>query len=121
MIEELGEPTAISRGYWENTQSILYKNYIPGKLDLGFIVDRDTAKIRQTEATFADSVELSLMESKLQAMLQGQLNSTIEEALAQVYRQETDLRSFSVGNLQGIIQRQQGGNIYVGVWEKDLH
>lgn len=121
VIEELGEPTAISRGYWENTQSILYKNYIPGKLDLGFIVDRDTAKIRQTEATFADSVELSLMESKLQAMLQGQLNSTIEEALAQVYRQETDLRSFSVGNLQGIIQRQQGGNIYVGVWEKDLH
>lgn len=121
VIETLGEPTSISRGYWDNTQSVLYKDYVSGKLDLGFLFDRDTNHLRQTEASFADAVELSTLESTLQQMLQGQMTPAIRQALAQVYRRETDLRSFSLNNWEGVIQRKEGGRIYIGVWEEDLH
>jgi len=120
IIETLGEPTSMRRGYWENTQSVAYQDYVAGKLDLEFIFDRDTGKLRQTEASFASSVELTLIEGKLQQMLQGQITPEIREALAQVYRQETDLRSFAIADWEGMIQRQQGNRIVIRVWEKEL-
>ncbi len=121
IINTLGKPTSIRRGYWENTQSVLYKNYVPGKLDLGLIFDRDTGRLRQTEASFASAVDLNLMERKLRQMLQGQITPEIREALVQVYRRETDLRSFVIADWKGMIQRQEGNKIYIAVWEKDLH
>ncbi|WP_041596388.1 serine/threonine-protein kinase [Halothece sp. PCC 7418] len=121
VLKTLGEPTSIRRGYWENTQSVLYKNYIPDQLDLGLIFDRDTEKLRQTEASFSSSVELSMIEAALTQMLQGQITPEIREALVQVYRQQTDLRSFAIADWEGMIQRQQGNQIYIGVWEKELH
>jgi len=120
IIETLGEPTSIRRGYWKNTQSVLYKDYVPGKLDLGFVFNRDTEELQQIEASFVTSVDLEVMESKLSAMLQGQITPAIQEALAQVYRQETDLRSFATADQEGMIQRQRGNRIYIRVWEKEL-
>lgn len=121
VIASLGKPTSIRKGYWDNTQSVLYQDYVSGKLDLGYIFDRDTKKLRQTEASFASSVDLNVMENTLQHMLQGELTPAIENALAEVYRKETDLRSFSIQNWEGVIERQKEGNIYIGVWEEDLH
>ncbi|MDR9403159.1 MAG: serine/threonine-protein kinase [Halothece sp. Uz-M2-17] len=121
VIQALGEPTSIRKGYWENTQSVLYKNYIGDQLDLGLIFDRDTEKLRQTEASLSTSVEFSVIEDALTQMLQGQITPEIREALKQVYRQETDLRSFAIGDWEGMIQRQEGNRIYIGVWEKELH
>jgi len=118
VITRLGKPTSISKGYWENTQSVLYKNYVPGKVDLGFIFDRDTGKLRQTEASFAQSVAFDLIEDKLTQMLQGQMTPAIREALGQVYRRDTDLRSFQIADREGIMQRQQGNQIYIGVWDQ---
>jgi len=121
VIATLGEPSSSRKGYWKNTQSVLYKDYVPEKLDLGYIFDRDTGKLRQTEASFANSVNLKVMENTLQDMLQGQLTPTIQEALADVYRQETDLRSFSIQEWEGVIERKNEGRIYIGVWEQALH
>jgi len=120
IIETLGEPTSMRRGYWKNTQSVQYQDYVAGKLDLEFIFDRVTGKLRQTEASFGSSVELALLEQKLQQMLQGQMTPEIREALTQVYRQETDLRSFAIADWEGMIQRQQGNRIFIRVWEKEL-
>lgn len=121
VIARLGEPTSISKGYWENTQSVLYKDYVPGKVDLGLIFDRDTGNLRQTEASFASSVALDLIEDKLTQMLQGEITPAIREALRQVYRGETDLRSFQIAEWEGIIQRQQGNQIYIAVWDQEFH
>lgn len=121
VIATLGNPTSIRKGYWENTQSVLYQDYVSGKLDLGYIFDRDTGKLRQTEASFGSSVDLNVMQNTLEHMLQGKVTPAIADALAQVYRNETDLRSFSIQNWEGVIQRQKEGRIYIGVWEHNLH
>lgn len=121
VIATLGEPSSSRKGYWKNTQSVLYKNYVSQKLDLGYIFDRNTGKLRQTEASFANSVDLKIMENTLQHMLQGQLTPTIQDALADVYRQETDMRSFSIQKWEGVIERKNQGRIYIAVWEQALH
>ena len=121
VVETLGKPTATRRGYWPNTQTVHYKDYVPGKLDLGYIFDRDTQNLRQTEASFAASVELEIIESKLETMLKGNLTPVIRQGLEEVYRRETDLRSFTIEDWKGIIQRNEQGRIYIGVWEQDLH
>ncbi|MFW6316024.1 MAG: protein kinase domain-containing protein [Cyanobacteriota bacterium] len=121
VVETLGNPTASRRGYWPNTQTVHYKDYIPGKMDLGYIFDRDTQNLRQTEASFAASVELEIIESKLETMLKGNLTPVIRQSLEDVYRKETDLRSFTIEDWKGIIQRNKQGKIYIGVWEQDLH
>lgn len=121
VLETLGTPTSTRPGYWDNTQSVLYKDYIPGKLDLGYLFDRDTGELRQTEASFAKDAPLDMIENTLQEMLNGELTPQIQEALRQVYSLETDLRSFSIQNQEGIIQRQQGEQLYIGVWQEDLH
>lgn len=121
VVETLGKPTATRRGYWPNTQAVHYRDYVSGKLDLGYIFDRDTQNLRQTEASFAASVELNIIESKLETMLKGNLTPVIRQGLEEVYRRETDLRSFNIGNWKGIIQRNDQGRIYIAVWEQDLH
>ena len=84
-------------------------------------VRRSEGPVERLElASFASSVELTVIEGKLQQMLQGQITPEIREALAQVYRQETDLRSFAIADWEGMIQRQQGNRIVIRVWEKEL-
>ena len=60
------------------------------------------------------------MKNTLQEMLQGQATPIVQQALAQVYREETDLRSFAIGDWRGMIQRHEAGTIYIRVWEKDF-
>ncbi len=119
VIARLGEPTSTRERDRENIQGMLYQDYLEGKLDLGYLYDHETGNIKQTSATFDASVEFSLMQSTLQQMLQGQLTPAIEEALRQVYQEETDLRSFSISNWKGVIRRLEGEKVYIGVWEED--
>ncbi|PSO46773.1 MAG: serine/threonine protein kinase [Cyanobacteria bacterium SW_9_44_58] len=121
VIATLGTPSSTRKGYWKNTQTVLYEDYVSGKLDLGYIFDRDTGSLQQTEASFASSVDLNVMESTLKHMLQGEITPTIANALAEVYRKETDLRSFSIQNWEGVVERRKEGTIYIGVWEESLH
>ncbi len=120
VVDALGEPTKRQSGYWKNTQALTYQDYVPGKLDLGYVFDRETKQLLQTEASFHSSVELSTIETTLKQMLKGQMNSQIKEALAEVYRNETDLRSFAIGQWQAIIQRKSQDRIYISVWDDDL-
>ncbi|HEY9676241.1 MAG TPA: protein kinase, partial [Waterburya sp.] len=53
--QELGEPTKKSKGMW-NTRALLYEDYIPGQVSLGYLYDPSSGRLRETEASFADSV-----------------------------------------------------------------
>ena len=120
VIDTLGEPTFIAQGSREETESLIYQGYLEGKLELSYLYNPETGNIKQASASFDSSVELALITNTLQEMLQGQATPIVQQALAQVYREETDLRSFAIGDWRGIIQRQEAGTIYIGVWEKDF-
>ena len=114
----LGQPTKVSKGLW-NTRAYLYK--LQPNVDLGLLFDRQSGKLRQTEASLAQSVGANTMQNTLQGMLKGNINGDIEQGLQRVYQRQSNRYSFQTGNLKGEIERNREGRIYIAVWEADLH
>lgn len=117
----LGEPTKTTpNGYWHNTYSALY-DLVPNEITVAYIYDKDTRRVRQTEASFAQTVDPELMETMVNGMLEGNPNREARLGLEFVLQRQTDRYSFTTGNLEGTIERNQQDRIYIGIWENDLH
>lgn len=115
----LGQPNKISRGLWK-TRAFLY-NFEPNSVDLGYLFDQKTGVLRQTEVAFAPSIKPEIMQTTLQGMLGGRTSGDINQGLQRVYDRRRSQYSFNIGGLKGIIQRNQEDQIYIGVWDADLH
>lgn len=117
----LGKPTRTSKGYFPNTRALLYE-LKPNQVSLGYILDKSSGRLRQTEVSFAQSSELGVMQATLKQMLGDRtLNPSVSQGLQQVYERRANQYSFNVGGLQGVIERNNSDRIYIGVWEADLH
>lgn len=118
--EELGEPQESGQGFWPNTRTALYE-IIPNQVTLGYIYDRDSGALRQSEAAFAQSVDDLTMRVALNNMLAGKSTEEIEAGLMQVRDRQKGRHNFSRGRYEGVIERNDRDRIYIGVWDKDLH
>jgi serine/threonine-protein kinase len=116
----LGEPTQEGKGFWQNTRTALYE-VVPNAVTLAYIYDISSGKVRQTEASFAQSVDLMQMKVALNGMMGGSAPGEAIDELQRVYQRQANEYSFSRGNLKGVIQRNDKDRIYVAVWERDLH
>lgn len=117
----LGPPTLKSPGYWPNSYGLLYKNLQPHQTDFGFLLDANTQRLRQTEAAFAQSAGLNTLRLALQGMLKDRPPAEVMEQLTLIYQRQVQEYEFRVGELKGIIQRNDKDRIYIGVWEADFH
>jgi serine/threonine-protein kinase len=123
VLEELGKPTKESSGYW-NTRAFLYENVVPNQVDLGYLFDRSSGRLRQTEATFSQSVDVNTMSGTLDKLLNGNASADIKQGLQDVYLGKAPRHRFVSGrdgSLKGVIERDKEDRIYIGVWEADLH
>ncbi|MER3433934.1 MAG: serine/threonine protein kinase [Leptolyngbya sp. ERB_1_1] len=116
----LGEPGQTKPGYWQNTRSVLYEA-VPDRVTLGYLYDRSTNEIRQTEASFAQSVDDLTLQVTVNGMLSSRATPEVIDGLKQVYRRQRDRYTFQQGNLKGVIERNDRDRIYVGVWDASLH
>jgi eukaryotic-like serine/threonine-protein kinase len=120
IIKELGKPTEEkSKGYWPNTRTALYE-IKPSEITLGYIYDRATGNLRQTEVSFAQSQSELLMRTTLNGILQG-TPETVELGLRDVYDRASNRFEFRKGNLKGVIERNERDRIYIAVWDQKLH
>ncbi|MBE9180360.1 serine/threonine protein kinase [Oculatella sp. LEGE 06141] len=121
IVELLGEPNSRNpNALWQNTRSALYE-LVPNQVTVAYLYDKDSDRVRQTEASFAQSVDPLVMRVTLNGMLNGQASESIEQGLAAVRQRETNEYSFSTGGVKGVIQRNDRDRIYIGVWDEDLH
>lgn len=116
----LGNPTRTSDGYFPNTRALLYE-LKPNQVSLGYIFDRSSGRLRQTEVSFAQSVEPEMMQATLQGMLNYRALINVNQGLQRVYDRRANRYSFNVDGLKGVIERNDRDRIYVGVWDADLH
>ncbi|WP_289501563.1 serine/threonine protein kinase [Gloeocapsopsis sp. IPPAS B-1203] len=116
----LGNPTTTSRGIWGNTRAAIY-DIKPNQVTLGYLFDRNSGRLQQTEVSFAQSVDPQIMQSTLQQLLDGNASAEVNQGLQQVYQRRSDRYSFTTGELKGVIERNNRDRIYIGVWEADLH
>ena len=120
VLRMLGTPTKTSRGYWPNTRAVSYE-LIPEQISLGFLFDKNSERIRQTEASFTSEVDLQLIVMTLNGMLGCKLNQEIQQGLQQVQQRVSRQYSFTLNSLKGVIQWQKGDRLYIGIWESGLH
>ncbi len=108
------------RGAWPNTRAVTY-HFVPNKIDLGYLFDRKSGELRQTEVSFAQSVDPQVMQTTLEEMLGGEATEKIKQGLQNVQKRQLDNFRFQKGSLKGQIVRQECDFIYISVWNKDLH
>jgi serine/threonine protein kinase, bacterial len=121
--EELGKPTKTSKGLW-NTRAVTYDDFVPGQVSLGYLYDPSSGRVRQTEASFAQSVDLETISDTLERMLNNNASTDIKRGLQNVYQRQSRRYQFVSGrgkSLKGVIERDKDDLIYIGVWEADLH
>ncbi len=116
----LGSPGVTTRGYWPNTRAISYQ-LIPDQVSLGFLFDKNSGLIRQTEASFAQWVNSEIVLVTLNSMLGCKLNDAIKQGLKQVQQRQSPKFFFSLEALQGVIERDKRDRVYIGIWEAGLH
>ncbi|MBD2446721.1 protein kinase [Nostoc sp. FACHB-152] len=116
----LGRKSRDLRGLWGNTRAVTYK-VVPNQVDLGYLFDRKSGRLVQTEAAFAQSVDPEVMQNTLSGMLNGQATSKIQQGLQQIQQRQRDDFSFTLGSMKGQIVRQSCDLIYISIWEGDLH
>jgi serine/threonine-protein kinase len=117
---KLGNPTQTSRGVWGNTRAYIYE-LEPNRITLGYLFDRASNRLRQTEVSFAQSVSPEVMQATLQEMLGDRSIDKANQGLQQVYQRQTNRYTFNVGELEGAIERNDRDRIYIGIWDADLH
>ena len=121
--QELGKPTKTSKGLW-NTRALLYEDYIPGQVDLGYLYDPSSGRLRETEASFVDSVDVKTISKTLNQILNGNASEDIKQGIEAVHQGKSKRYRFVSGrnnSLKGVIERNEPGRIYIAVWEADLH
>ncbi|MBW4422049.1 MAG: protein kinase [Myxacorys californica WJT36-NPBG1] len=116
----LGQPVQTKRGYWGDTQSALYEP-VPNQISLAYLFDRSSGQVRQTEASFAPSVDSLVMQVTVNGMLGSQAPPEVLAALKRVARRQTNQYTFEQGGLEGVIERNSSDRIYIGIWDADLH
>ena len=84
----LGEPISTNNGVWNNTRTALYRQ--GSAVELGYIYDRSTNKVRQTEASFAPSIDSLQMQVTLNGMMGSQAPVDVLEGLKKVARRQTN-------------------------------
>ncbi len=117
----LGSPTKVTKGVWKDTRAVLYEDFIPGEVSLGYLFDRKTGILRQTEASFAPSVESEEIFKTINQMLGGTASREIKLQFEKVYQRQSNRYRFAVGSLKGLIERNNKDRIYIGIWDADLH
>ena len=120
VVAELGEPTETQRqGYWPNTRTALY-DLVPNQITLGYIYDRDSGQLVQTEGSFAQSVDDLVVRTALNGMLGG-ADREIMQGFRDVQQRRSNRFTFTKGSVEGAIERNERDRIYIGVWDDNLH
>ena len=120
ILKTLGEPAWRKPGYWENSIAWSYENILSMDIDIGFLFDAHTQKLRQAEIALPPDIKLENLYSVLDSWLYF-TPVHIEKKLEAVYWRQTDYQEFEIDNLKAVIQRNEKDRIYIGVWESDFH
>lgn len=119
--DALGNPTKVTKGVWKDTRAVLYEDFIPGEVSLGYLFDRNTGILRQTEASFDPSIDSEEIFKTINQMLGGTASREIKLQFEKVYQRQSNRSKFAIGSLKGVFERNNKDRIYIGIWDSDLH
>ena len=121
VTQVLGEPVWRKPGFWANSMAWSYENMVLEGIDLGYIFDVQANELRQVEIAVPPSTNLSMVRAALSKFLAAPVTGNLERGLQAVYQRQKSTHNFVVGDLEGVIQRNDRDRIYMAVWSAGFH
>ncbi|TVQ45131.1 MAG: serine/threonine protein kinase [Gloeocapsa sp. DLM2.Bin57] len=116
----LGKPTSQYRGYHDKTIVWAYRDLSPG-VEVRYTFNTENEELRQSEAIFNEGTSLEIIAETLNLLLGGEAPNSISSALEAVYRNQTDLRSFTYQDQRGMIRRDNRQKIKIIISASDFN
>ncbi|WP_330202852.1 serine/threonine-protein kinase [Cyanobacterium sp. Dongsha4] len=85
--------------------------------EISYIIDNQTDRVIQVELIISPQSNIETIIATVNKALNGNITSGVQDAIAQVMNNETDLRSFNLSNYQGMIQKRQN-RLEIRLWSK---
>ena len=120
ILQALGEPLWRKPGFWANSIAWSYEDIVARGIDIGYMFDVQTNLLQQAEIAVPPTTSFTTLQAALASLL-PQPDLAIEQGLREVYQRRQTVYNFTVGKLEGIIQRNQKDRIYIAVWLKGFH
>lgn len=120
-IAYLGQPSRQGKGYWQNSRAFLYRDFIPGGVDLGYLADTKTNIIRQSEMSFAPRIDVQTIQHSAKLLLADNYSLDIARQIDLVYSARSDRQEFEVNDIKGVVQRNPRNYIYFAIWDSQFH
>lgn len=115
LVDTLGKPNSERPGWKANSRVLDYNNINDG-VRLSYQTDAE-GTIRQTDIALERTVSLGAMQNTLAQLLGGEAPAGVKEKLRRVYSRQTNLSSFKVNNLEGMIRSDAKDRIYISIRE----
>lgn len=120
ILQALGEPLWRKPGFWENSIAWSYEDIVARGIDIGYMFDVQTNRLKQSEIAVPPTTSLNVLQQALSSLL-PENNAAIAQGLREVYQHRRTVYNFSAGDLQGTIQRNHKDRLYLAVWSKGFH
>lgn len=121
ILKVLGEPVWKKPGFWENSMAWSYEDvFLPG-VDIGYIFDRQTGELRQSEIAFPAETDFKTMQLFLTFLGNKPVGSNLQKQARAVHQRQSDFYDFRIDNFKGVVRRNQADRLYIAVWEEDFH
>ena len=121
ILQTLGEPLWRRPGFWANSIAWSYEDVVADGFDIGYMFDSRTGSLRQSEIAVPPTTDFSTLRLALESLLGEPITISIESGLQAVYQRQKATHNFTLGNFEGIIQRNAKDRIYLAVWKADFH
>ena len=121
ILQALGEPLWRKPGFWENSIAWSYEDIVARGIDIGYMFDVQTNRLKQSEIAVPPTTSLDVLQQALSSLLPQTDNTAIAQGLQDVYQRRRTVYNFTAGDLQGTIQRNDKDRIYLAVWSKGFH
>ncbi len=115
IIAVLGEPSQKRSNRDGKVIYLNYRDYLYNKVDLRYVFNTQTDRVRTIEVFFTPSVGLGEMEKALDDLLDGKVSPRERRALGQVYRNLSNYRYIETGDFKMIIKKRSGDSLRIAI------
>lgn len=120
VLQALGKPAWRKPGFGTNSIAWSYKNVVAEGIDLGYIFDVQTNKLRQVEIAVPPTTSFKTLYAALTSLSASEISPSLEQGLKAVYQRRQLIHNFTLKDLEGTIQRNHKDRIYLAVWSANF-
>jgi serine/threonine-protein kinase len=114
-----GKPSSQDLAYNDRVTIVAYNNPLPRIEQVKYLVSNESKQVVRVDLVVSAKIRPIVMSGLLSQAFNAQITPEVQNAIAEVFTGQTDLRSFHLGDYQGMVQKRNE-RIEIRVWERDF-